>query len=170
MCTLTRREYARHIASDLQSETFVKALERRRQFRGGTPEQEQGWLFSIARSELRHHWRDRCVERRALARLGVARDALSDPAIERVEEVAGLRVADALAALPAEQRRAVELRVIGEHPYADAAVRLGVSEQAARARVSRGLRALARRLGELDARRARPAPGQRSSSTAASAR
>ena len=55
-------------------------------------------------------------------------------------------LADAMAALPSEQRRAVELRVIDECGYADVALRLGVSEQTARARVSRGLRALALRL------------------------
>jgi RNA polymerase sigma-70 factor (ECF subfamily) len=38
--------------------------------------------------------------------------------------------------------------VIDECGYADVAVVLGVSEQTARARVSRGLRALAGRLGE----------------------
>ena len=45
-------------------------------------------------------------------------------------------------ALPEEQRRAVELRVVDEHGYDDVAGVLGVSEQTARARVSRGLRAL----------------------------
>ena len=67
--------------------------------------------------------------------------------------MAGLRevaapLADAMAALPEDQRRAVELRVIDECGYAEVAVQLGVSEQTARARVSRGLRALARRLRE----------------------
>ena len=38
------------VAFDLLSETFAKALEHRAQFRGASPEQEQGWLFSIAPS------------------------------------------------------------------------------------------------------------------------
>ena len=38
--------------------------------------------------------------------------------------------------------------MIEEYGYAEVAVMLGVSEQTARARVSRGLRALARRLRE----------------------
>src|SRR3954462_6800503 len=53
-------------AFDLLSETFATALERRRQFRGSSAAQEQGWLFSIARSELAHYWRDGRVERSAL--------------------------------------------------------------------------------------------------------
>ena len=54
---------------------------------------------------------------------------------------------DALGALPADQRRAVELRVVEEElSYAELASALDVSEPTARARVSRGLRALARML------------------------
>jgi RNA polymerase sigma factor (sigma-70 family) len=147
----TRRVLDVDVAFDLLSETFACALERRRQFRGTSAEQEQGWLFSIARSELSHYWRDGRVERSALARIGVPVPGLSDPEIERIEDVAGLReiavpLADAMASLPEDQRRAVELRVIDECGYADVALRLGVSEQTARARVSRGLRALAHQL------------------------
>ncbi len=150
---LARRVLDVDVAFDLLSETFAKALERRRQFRGRSPEEEQGWLFSIARSELSHYWRDGRVERSALARIGVPVPGLSDPEIERIEDLAGLGdlaapLADAMAALPEDQRRAVELRVIEECGYADVAVQLGVSEQTARARVSRGLRALAHRLRE----------------------
>ena len=49
----------------------------------------------------------------------------------------------ALAELGPEQREAVRLRVVDELGYPAVAARLGVSEQTARARVSRGLRALA---------------------------
>jgi RNA polymerase sigma factor (sigma-70 family) len=152
---LTRRVLDVDTAFDLLSETFAKALEHRHQFRGHSPEQEQAWLFSIARSELSHFWRDGRVERSALARLGVGVPGLSDPEIERIEQLAGLSalatpLADAMAALPEDQRRAVELRVIEECGYAEVAVILNVSEQTARARVSRGLRALGRRLPEPD--------------------
>jgi predicted DNA-binding protein (UPF0251 family) len=47
------------------------------------------------------------------------------------------------AVLSVEQRDALRLRVVEERSYAEVALLLGVSEQAARARVSRGLRALA---------------------------
>src|SRR3954464_6135994 len=152
----TRRVLDVETAFDLLSETFATALERRHQFRGRTPEQEQGWLFSIARSELSHYWRDGRVERSALARLGVGVPGLSDPEIERIEQLAGISalavpLADAMAALPEDQRRAVELRVVEENGYAEVALMLGISEQTARARVSRGLRALAGRLREPDA-------------------
>lgn len=148
---LVRRVLDVDTAFDLLSETFATALERRHQFRGSTAEEEQGWLYSIARSELSHFWRDGRVERIALARLGVGVPALSDPEIERIEQLAGINelvpaLQDAMASLPEDQRRAVELRVVEEHGYAEVATILGVSEQTARARVSRGLRALAQRL------------------------
>jgi RNA polymerase sigma-70 factor (ECF subfamily) len=148
---LVRRVLDVDTAFDLLSETFATALERRRQFRGDSAEEEQGWLFSIARSELSHYWRDGKVERVALARLGVGVPGLSDPEIERIEQLAGINelvpaLHDAMAALPEDQRRAVELRVVEEHGYSEVALMLGVSEQTARARVSRGLRALATRL------------------------
>ncbi len=148
---LVRRVLDVDTAFDLLSETFATALERPHQFRGSSAEEEQGWLFSIARSELSHYWRDGKVERIALARLGVGVPALSDPEIERIEQLAGINdlvpaLQDAMASLPEDQRRAVELRVVEEHGYAEVAAILGVSEQTARARVSRGLRALAQRL------------------------
>ena len=149
----TRRVLDVDAAFDLLSETFAVALERRRQFRGATAEEEQGWLFAIARSELSHYWRDGRVERSALARVGVPVPGLSDPEIERIEDLAGLsaltvELASALEELPEEQRRAVQLRVVDEYGYEAVAGALGVSEQTARARVSRGLRALSLRLGE----------------------
>ncbi len=150
---LARRVFDVEAAFDLLSETFATALERRSQFRGDSPEEEQGWLFAIARSELSHFWRSGKVERSALARLGVPVPGLSDPELERIEHLAGVAslaapLADAMASLPEDQRRAVELRVVDECGYGQVADRLGITEQTARARVSRGLRTLARELHE----------------------
>jgi RNA polymerase sigma-70 factor, ECF subfamily len=145
---LVRRVFDPEVAFDLLSETFAKALERRRQFRGDSPEQEQAWLFSIARTELSHYWRAGKVERAAVKRFAISVPTLSHAETERIEALAGLSalgdaLSNALAALPGDQRRAVELRVIDELSYAELASALGVSEPTARARVSRGLRALA---------------------------
>jgi RNA polymerase sigma-70 factor (ECF subfamily) len=153
---LTRRVLDVDTAFDLLSETFATALEQRGKFRGSTAEEEQGWLFAIARSELSRYWRHGHVERSALARLGVPVPGLSDPEIERIEELAGIaglaaQLDAAMRTLPEEQRRAVELRVVCECAYDDVAGRLGVSQQTARARVSRGLRALSHELALQDA-------------------
>jgi RNA polymerase sigma-70 factor (ECF subfamily) len=138
-------------AFDLTSETFAKALERRRQFRGASRDEEQAWLFSIARTELLHFWRDGATEHAALSRLGVEVPALADPDLERIEELASLLgdelIRDALTVLPDDQRRAVELRVFDDVDYETLAAVLEISVQTARMRVSRGLRALGMTLG-----------------------
>jgi RNA polymerase sigma-70 factor (ECF subfamily) len=84
-----------------------------------------------------------------VARLGVRVPEASAAEIERILELAGLGslravIAQELSRLSAQQREALQLRVVDELPYPDVASRLGISEQAARMRVSRGLSALAR--------------------------
>ncbi len=148
---VARRVLDPEVAVDLTAETFATALERRGQFRGSTAEEEQGWLFAIARSELSRYWRRGQVERDAMQRVGLASPTLSEGDLERIEELMSLatlkpRLGSALGELPPDQRAAVELRVVGELGYDEVARRLGVSEQVARARVSRGLRALGRSL------------------------
>jgi RNA polymerase sigma-70 factor (ECF subfamily) len=150
---LARRVFDPEVAIDLMSETFAKVLERRLQFRGASAAEEQGWLFAIARTELTHYWRSGRVERAALERFAVTVPALDPDEFARIEGLAGLHslegtLLEAVHRLPADQRRAVELRVIEELTYDDLAVTLEVSQQVARARVSRGLRALARMLRE----------------------
>ena len=108
------------------------------------------WVFGIARNVLNEALRRGAAERRALRRAGVQSPVLDGEELVRIEELAALgelraAVAGALADLAAEQRDAVRLRVVEELDYAAVAGRLGISEQAARARVSRGLRALAPR-------------------------
>jgi len=144
---LTRRVLEVEVALDLMSETFAVALERRRSYRGASREEEIGWLYAIARSQLSRYWRSGAIERRALKRLGLEAAQLSDPEIECVERLAGIgdlaaRVNGALSGLPPEQQEAIRLRVVQELDYAAIAERVGISEQTARARVSRGLRAL----------------------------
>jgi RNA polymerase sigma-70 factor (ECF subfamily) len=91
------------------------------------------------------------VERRSLATLGVDLAPVSLGELDRVETLAALdrvkdEVLDALDALRTDQQLAVRMRVIDERPYAAIARQLAISEQAARARVSRCLRELARML------------------------
>jgi RNA polymerase sigma factor (sigma-70 family) len=146
---LARRVLDPELAFDLLSETFAKALASRDRFRGDTAGEELAWLFAIARSELQMYWRTGDIERSALARYAITVPTLSDQEHERIEALAGLSGAsetllDAMSALPVDQRRAVELRVLDDVSYPDLAATLEVSEATARARVSRGLRALGR--------------------------
>ena len=89
------------------------------------------------------------MERRALARLGVERGTLTDSDYERIEDLASLRsqrvaLSEGLASLSVEHREALQLRIVEERPYAELASALGITEQTARARVSRALRTLAK--------------------------
>jgi RNA polymerase sigma factor (sigma-70 family) len=135
------------VAYDLHAEVFAVAFARRHQFRGSSAEEEQAWLFMVARRELSAFWRRGRVKRAAMARLKLERPALDDAAIERLEELAELdsvrpQLAAALGSLAPAQREAVELRVLNELGYEEIAARMNVSHDVARARVSRGLRTL----------------------------
>ncbi len=146
---LARRVLVPEVAMDLMAETFAQAYRDRRQFRGAGEDEAVGWVFGIARHCAAAYLRRGVIEQRALRRLGVERRGLHDFEHDRIEELAGLRdrvqqVRNGWANLDAEYRDALRLRVVEERPYSDVARELGVSEQAARARVSRALRALRR--------------------------
>jgi RNA polymerase sigma factor (sigma-70 family) len=150
----TRRVLDPQLALDLTGETFAVAFQRRRSFRGVTDGEQEGWIFSIARTQLSRYWRRGRIEREALVRMGVEVPVMGTPELERVEDLAGTeeiraRVAVELERLPPEQRRALQARVVDEREYAELASEWGVSEQAIRARVSRGLRSLSATLDEL---------------------
>jgi RNA polymerase sigma factor (sigma-70 family) len=154
----TRRVLDAEVAVDLVAETFAQAFADRDQFRGSTREEAAGWLYGIARHQLSRYFKRGAAARRALQRLNLERPNLSSGEIEELERLAELRslqpmIAQAMTHLSPDQRHAVQLRVVGEQTYADVAMALGVSEQTARARVSRGLRSLGEELGPaLDAR------------------
>jgi RNA polymerase sigma factor (sigma-70 family) len=142
-----RRTYDPDAAVDLLGETFASAFQDRACFRGEASASAVGWLYGIARHRLVDYQRRARVQRRAMSRLGVERRSLTDEEFDRIEELAltaelRRRVAEQLAALPAEHREVLRLRVIDERSYADVAAALGISEQTARARASRALKKL----------------------------
>jgi len=137
------------VALELMSEAFAVALEKCGQCRAKTPEEEVGWMYALVRTQISRYWRAGRVEQASLARLGVQPAALSDPEIERIEHLAGIdalarRVGPAMASLPHDQREAVQLRIVDGLTYPEVAAKLEVTEQVVRARVSRGLRSLAK--------------------------
>jgi RNA polymerase sigma factor (sigma-70 family) len=146
---LVRRTADTEVALDLWAETFAQALLARRRYRGHSDEQAAAWLFTIARRALAHYYRRGRAERKAMVRLGLERPALDEQTEAEIVRRAGLEdlrraLADGVALLPDEAREAITLRVLHELSYADVATRLAISEEAARMRVSRGLRALGR--------------------------
>ncbi|HUB04013.1 MAG TPA: sigma-70 family RNA polymerase sigma factor [Solirubrobacteraceae bacterium] len=144
---LARRTLDVTLAADLAAETFALAFRGWTKLEGRSDEEVRAWLFTVARRQVGRYLRSARAEQRAVRRLGIQVPAVHEDDIEMIEERAGLRtlraeVAAQLERLGADQRDAVRLRVVEERPYPEVAMALGVSEQAARARVSRGLRAL----------------------------
>jgi RNA polymerase sigma factor (sigma-70 family) len=147
---LTRRTNDGQLAVDLVGETYARAWESRRRFAGDPADADAlaAWTWGIARHVLADALRRGHSERQALQRLGVEPPQLAADELTRLEELAELgnlraTLSVALEDLSPEQRDAVRLRIIDELGYPAIARRLAISEQAARARVSRGLRTLA---------------------------
>jgi RNA polymerase sigma factor (sigma-70 family) len=132
-------------AADLTAETFARAWLWRDRFRDERDGSALPWLFGIAANVLRESLRRDRVETRARERLGLPLDLVGDDGFEAVDARLSPRRAlpRALARLPREQRRAVELRVLDDLSYAEVAQRLAIRPAAARLRVSRALRRLA---------------------------
>jgi len=144
----TRRVLDAETALDLTAETFAQAYVARRRFRGSTEVEARAWLLTIARRRIARYLERGRLDRRLVQRLGIRTPTL-DPGeseeILRRADVDGLRatIAEELDRLTVDQRAALRLRIVEERSYAEVAASLGISEQTARARVSRGLRALA---------------------------
>jgi RNA polymerase sigma-70 factor (ECF subfamily) len=135
------------LALELTAETFAQAYVARGRFRGSTSEEAEAWIYRIARRQLARYFRRGEVARRAMKRLQmqVPRiDADTRAEVEELADLAGLRSAlrTELQRIPRSQRDALWLRVVEELPYAEVSDRLGISEEAARTRVSRGLKSL----------------------------
>jgi RNA polymerase sigma factor (sigma-70 family) len=144
---LVRRTLDVETAVELTAETFAIALGSWGRVRELGTEQARAWLFTVARRRYGRYLRKARVERRAIERMGIRVPMVHHDDLALIDERAGL--SDLRAALGHElgrlsdgQRQALQLRVVEERPYDEVALTLGISEQTARARVSRGLRAL----------------------------
>ena len=150
---LTRRVCDPDVALDLTAETFAQAYVSRGRFRGESDREAAAWLYRIASRQAARYFRKCAVDRRALDRLKIEVLPLTSHERVQLDELAGLddvrsQLRIELRRLSRPQRDALELRVVDELPYAEVARRLDISEQAARARVTRGLKALATTLGQ----------------------
>jgi RNA polymerase sigma-70 factor, ECF subfamily len=134
-------------ALDLTAETFAQAWNSLKRFRDLADGSGAPWLFGIARNMLRQYHKHNRIETAARDRLGLPLAFAESDEYDAVDErVAARSLAPALAAavrlLPPDQRKALELRVVQQLDYEEVAGRLGCSQNAARLRVSRALRAL----------------------------
>jgi RNA polymerase sigma factor (sigma-70 family) len=151
-----RAWFLRHTGSesaslDLTAETFAEVWHGARRFRDLADGSGAPWLFGIARNLLRQYHKHNRIESAARARMGLPAPFADSEEYDRVDErieanaLAPL-LRHAVRALPRDQRRALELRVVHQLPYEEVAGRLGCSQNAARLRVSRALRALTTQL------------------------
>ncbi len=148
-----RRTADPQVALDLWAETFAHAAAGLTRYRGSGEAEAAGWLYGIARRQLAQYYRRGHAEQRAHARLKLERPPADPGLLAEIERRAGLvalrtELAAALAQLSPAVREAVRMRIVDELPYPDVARRLEITEQAARARVSRGLASLAALLDE----------------------
>jgi RNA polymerase sigma-70 factor (ECF subfamily) len=160
---LDARLQAKLDPSDLVQQTLLKAHEKRDQFRGGTEGELAAWLRQVLADQMAKAVRRYAAGVRDVALEQSLGDALSDSAA-RLEawladpattpgsgasrNEAVLRLSAALAQLPEEQRRAVELKHLKGLPAAEVAEQMGKSPRAVAGLLLRGLRRLRQLLGE----------------------
>lgn len=147
----TRRTLEPETALDLTAETFAQAYISRHRFRGDSDSAAAAWLYKIAARQLSHLWRRGRLEKKALQKLAIELaplDPVQEAQINTLSETEDMRelVRLEMRRLAAGQQEALLLRVVQELPYEEVARRLNITEEAARARVSRGLRSLRMRL------------------------
>jgi RNA polymerase sigma factor (sigma-70 family) len=129
-------------ALDLTAETFAQAWCARRAFRDEAGGSAGPWLYGIARNVLLQSVRRERVEDGARQRLGMLEHADHPPAAPEESWLNGID--ELLDELPADQRNALELRVLEDLPYEGVASRLSITPENARMRVHRALSALRR--------------------------
>jgi RNA polymerase sigma-70 factor (ECF subfamily) len=149
LITRTRRA---DVAADLTAETFAAALTGARGFRPDSATAAP-WLFQIARNKVLDSFRRKRVEDRARRQLGMRPIELDNGALSDLEDRLDLEaqeawLAEALAALPEDQRVAVVARVVDEREYEEIAAEIETSASVIRKRVSRGLSTMRNRLSE----------------------
>lgn len=148
---LVRRMHDVDAATELWAECWAAAFAGWSGCKARSESELDAWVFAIARNQLGSYYRSGQIASRTLDELKWTVPSVRESdriEIERDADLAVLRdvLTDALDRLPAMRRHAVQLRVLQGLAYEEVAARLGCSQQAARAHVSRGLRQLQKQL------------------------
>ena len=149
MSLVRHRTGSTEVAFDVTAETFAKALEACATFEPRHEGSAAGWLYAIARNRLTDLYRTGSGDDRTRRRMEMRPITLTDSGLEAVErrlDASRTGVMEALATLPADERDAVEARVVQEREYEQIAAQLRVSESVVRQRVHRGIKRLRARL------------------------
>jgi RNA polymerase sigma-70 factor (ECF subfamily) len=145
---LMRETHDPEVAADVTAEVFAAVIVNAGRYR---PQGDSAapWVIGIARNTLGASRRRGRVEAQARRRLAMEPIDLDDRDLEETEAVAaGSREAalELVAALPEDERLAVEARFVHERSYSEIAAEIRVSELVVRKRVSRGLGRVRKRL------------------------
>lgn len=138
-------------AFDITAEVFAVALDSVARFRNRGPGSALAWVIGIARHEIANHYRRDARRRSVVNRLEMARTELTSDEIRALEARVDATRSDVMAhlmGLPDHERLAVYQYIVDDRGYASIAQEHGISESAARKRVSRGLFRIRRRVNE----------------------
>jgi RNA polymerase sigma-70 factor (ECF subfamily) len=152
-------------ASDVVQQTLLEAHRDRGQFRGQTPGERAAWLRQILARNLANVLRDLRRDKRDAAREQPLQAALdesasrlegwlaaeqSGPSQQAQRHERAVRLAEALAGLPENQREAVVLRHWHGRSLAEIGEQLGCTTAAVTGLLHRGLRKLRQQLDDLE--------------------
>jgi RNA polymerase sigma-70 factor (ECF subfamily) len=143
-------------ASDLVQQTILKAHGNRDQFRGKTDAERAGWLRAILANQVRDACRKagreppRSVEETSLRLEAWLAAAELTPSQQIIRNERLFALAKAIAALPEDQRCALELHHLEGLSVVAVAERMGRSTSAAAGLLHRGLKALRKTLLEVE--------------------
>lgn len=168
---LDGRLQAKLDTSDVVQQTLLQAHEHLDQYRGSSDAELAGWLRSIMANALAAAGRRFAADARDVARERSLQDSLNESSArlehwlaaeqsspsERVMRGEGVvRLAWALAQLPADQREAVEMHHLKGLPVAEVAEALGRTKPAVMGLLFRGQKRLRELLAETATRRRAP--------------
>jgi RNA polymerase sigma-70 factor (ECF subfamily) len=147
-----RRRIGGESADDVVAETFLAAFRQRDRYRADGRDCLP-WLYGIATRLVSRHRRTELKQLRLLARTGA--DPVTEPFTDQVDaavtaDAARMRLAAALAALPASQRDALLLLVWADLTYDEIARATGAPLGTVQSRISRARRRLREQLADLD--------------------
>lgn len=131
------------VAEDIVANVFLKAWRAAGSYRPGS-RTFQGWMFTIARNEVRDHWR---AAQRTLPMLDMDIPDDGEPAAMDPSE-AKRAVSHAMESLTDDQRQVVVLRYFGNKSHEEIAAIMGKREGAVRALLMRALRQMRKVMGD----------------------
>ena len=122
------------LAEDAVQEAFLRIVRRRRQYDPSRP--FSSWFYTILRNVCTDMLRHRARQTKMIQLAAYGREDSEQPSLDSLDTM------DLLRKLPRESRTVLTLRIVHDLPFRDVAAALGISEEAAKKRAQRALRAL----------------------------